>query len=117
MLPLAGGRPFHLPFGTIYSRNLTPDVETGIGRYTDGELARVLRHSVKPDGRAALPFMESQNLSEEDLTAIISFLRSQPPVRRAVPDHDLNLVGKAVIAFLIEPVGPSGPVMKRTPDE
>src|SRR5687768_10753355 len=41
---LRGGHRFDLPFGAVYSRNLTPDAETGIGRYSDRELARVLRH-------------------------------------------------------------------------
>jgi mono/diheme cytochrome c family protein len=117
MLPLAGGHLFDLPFGKIYSGNLTPDPETGIGRYTDQELARVLRHGVRRDGRAALPFMEAQDISDEDLVAIISFLRAQPPVRRLVPENDINFLGKAVAAFLIKPVGPSRPVLARTPDE
>ncbi|HYR29869.1 MAG TPA: cytochrome C, partial [Thermoanaerobaculia bacterium] len=48
--PLIGGHVFKGPFGSITSPNLTPDRETGIGRYTDAELARVLRHGVLPDG-------------------------------------------------------------------
>src|SRR3712207_1422930 len=42
---LSGGNKFDLPFGTFYTRNLTPDTATGIGRMTDGEIARVLRYS------------------------------------------------------------------------
>ncbi|HEX7705694.1 MAG TPA: c-type cytochrome [Thermoanaerobaculia bacterium] len=117
MIPLAGGHLFDLPFGRIYTNNLTPDPETGIGRYTDQELARVLRHGVRRDGRAAVPFMEAQNMSDEDLVAIISFLRSQEPVRRLVPDHDFNLLGKALTAFMFKPVGPSRPVLAETPLE
>ena len=115
--PLIGGHKFELPFGNIYSRNLTPDKETGIGRYTDGELARVLRHGVMPSGKVALPFMEFQNLSDEDLTALISFLRAEKPVRNDVPDHEVNFIGKAVLAFAMKPVGPSGPVRATTPAE
>jgi len=48
-LPLSGGLAFHLPFGTFYAPNLTPDRETGTGRYSDAELARMLRHGVRPD--------------------------------------------------------------------
>lgn len=113
--PLAGGRRFGGPFGSVYSANLTPDRETGIGRYTDRELARALRHGVRPDGRAMLPFMQAQNLSDEDLTAVISFLRSQPAVRNEVIGRDFNLLGKAIIAFAIKPIGPSRPVLARTP--
>lgn len=115
LVALSGGRPFPGPFGTVYSLNLTPDRETGIGRFSDRELARVLRHGVLPDGRAALPFMEMQNLSEEDLVAVISFLRSQEPVHNEVPDRQLNLIGKAIVAFAIKPIGPSRPVLARTP--
>ena len=52
-VPLAGGNSFRLPVGTFYTPNLTPDAETGIGRFTDGQLARMIRHGVTPDGRAA----------------------------------------------------------------
>jgi mono/diheme cytochrome c family protein len=106
MPPLSGAHEFPLPFGRIYSANLTPDPETGIGRRTDGELARVLRHGVRADGRAAMPLMEYQNMSDEDLIAVISFLRSQAPVRNPVPEHELNLMGKALFAFAIAPEGP-----------
>ena len=47
---LTGGKKFDLPFGKFYTRNLTPDKETGIGNLTDGEIARVLRYSVKKNG-------------------------------------------------------------------
>ncbi|HYK01863.1 MAG TPA: cytochrome c [Thermoanaerobaculia bacterium] len=113
--PLAGGNRFSFPPGTFYSPNLTPDKETGIGRYTDGELARMLRYGVRRDGRAALPFMEFQHLSDEDLTAVISFLRSQQPVRHEVPPHKLNLIGKAVMAFAIKPIGPKETPPKVSP--
>ena len=107
-VPLSGGNSFKLPLGTIYTPNLTPDGETGIGRYTDGQLARMIRHGVTPDGRAAVPFMAFQNLSDEDVTAVISYLRSRPAVRNEVPEHDLNVLGKAVMTFLIRPIGPEG---------
>jgi mono/diheme cytochrome c family protein len=102
-LPLSGAHAFPLPFGTFYSPNLTPDRETGIGRRSDGELARMLRHGVRADGRAPMPLMEYQAMSDEDLTAILSFLRSQPPVYREVPDHQLDFIGRAIFAFVIRP--------------
>jgi mono/diheme cytochrome c family protein len=105
---LSGGGAFTIPLGTIRIPNLTPDSETGIGRRSDGEIARMLRYGVRPDGRSAIPFMEFHELSDADIVAVISFLRSQPPVRNAVPDHDLNLLGKALMAFVIKPIGPSG---------
>jgi mono/diheme cytochrome c family protein len=105
--PLAGGFVFKLPVGTFRTPNLTPDSATGIGGVSDGAIARMLRQGIRTDGRAAVPFMNYQDLSEADLVAIISFLRSQPSVQRAVPPHDVNLLGKAVLAFVIKPIGPT----------
>ncbi|MBX6364650.1 MAG: c-type cytochrome [Gemmatimonadetes bacterium] len=115
--PLSGGYAFHLPVGTIWSPNLTPDRETGIGRYSDGQLARMLRHNVRPDGRVAAPFMNFQGLSDADIVALISFLRSQPAVRNAVPDRKLNYLGKLIVAYLVRPRGPSGPTRATAPGE
>ena len=105
---LSGGVEFPIPLGTIRVPNLTPDSATGIGRRSDGDLTRMLRYGVRADGRAAIPFMEYHDLSDADIVAVLSFLRRQPPVRHAVPDHDLSLLGKAVMAFAIKPIGPSG---------
>ena len=109
-VPLTGGRVFDIPLGKIYTKNITPDKETGIGNYTDAELARALRYGVHPDGTVVYNFMPFHNTSDEDLTAIISYLRAQKPVVNKVPDHSLNVLGKAVKAFLIKPSGPSGEV-------
>src|SRR6476469_10806953 len=76
LLPLTGDHVFTLPFGEIRSANITPDQVTGIGGRTDGELARILRYGVRADGRAAVPLMEFE-LTDDDLAAVISFLRSR----------------------------------------
>ena len=109
-LPLSGGFVIELPIGTIYGPNITPDSATGIGRLTDAQLARALRSGVGHDGRALFDFMPFQHLSHEDLTAVISYLRSQPAVRHQVPNAELNLLGKALKAFVIKPVGGSQPI-------
>lgn len=105
--PLSGGLVFELPVGTFRTPNLTPDSATGIGAVSDGQLARMLRFGVRRNGRAAVPFMNYHALSDADLTALVSFLRSQPPVSHRVPPHDLNLLGKAVMAFVIKPIRPT----------
>lgn len=110
ILPLEGGYTFTLPIGKIYSPNITPDIETGIGNVPDSVLARSLRYGVKRNGHALFDFMPFHNLSDEDLTAVLSFIRSQHVVKKAVPENELNFVGKAVNAFLIKPVGPVGEV-------
>jgi mono/diheme cytochrome c family protein len=110
---LTGGVAFRLPVGVIYSKNITPDVETGIGKYTDEEIARSLRYGVKPGGRPVFDFMPFHNMSDEDLTAVISYLRAQKPVRNEVPENELNVMGKLVNAFMVKPVGPDGDVPKK----
>lgn len=105
--PLSGGFIFQIPPGTFRTPNLTPDRETGIGAVSDGQLARMLRYGVRRDGRAAVPFMNYHLLSDADIRALISFLRSQPPVSHRVPPHDLNFLGKVVMAFVMKPIGPS----------
>ncbi|MGB3078035.1 MAG: cytochrome c [Saprospiraceae bacterium] len=112
-----GGFPFLFPGGAFYSRNISSDKETGIGNLKDGEIARALRYGVKHDGTVLIPAMEYQNLSDEDLTAIISYLRTIPAVSHKVPDNDFNLFGKAILAFLIRPESPvKTPPAKMTPD-
>jgi len=116
-LPLLGGLTFKLPIGKIYSKNITPDDETGIGKLPDSVIARSLRYGVARDGRALFDFMPFHNLSDEDLVAVLSFLRSQTAVKNKVMENELNFMGKAVKAFLIKPAGPDGEVVKTiTPD-
>lgn len=111
-VPLTGGVLFDLPVGKIYSKNITPDRETGIGKYTDSEIARVLRYGVHPDGTAVYDFMPFHNTSDEDLAAIISYLRAQKPVKNEIPKNKLNFLGYIVKAFMVKPVGPTGEVPK-----
>ncbi len=109
-VPLTGGVVFDLPVGKLYSKNITPDKETGIGNYTDAEIARALRYGVHADGTVVFDFMPFHNMTDEDMTAVISYLRGQKPIKNAVPDHELNVLGKAVKAFIVKPVGPDGEV-------
>lgn len=97
-VPLAGGLKIPLgPIGVIYAANLTPDAETGIGRYSDAQIARMMRWSVRPNGRTTLePLMPFGDMSQDDLDAIISYLRSQKPVRNPVPENEWTLMGKVV---------------------
>jgi mono/diheme cytochrome c family protein len=104
--PLSGSFKFQFELGTFYSSNITSDSATGIGRQTDTEIARALRHGVRSDGEALLPFMPFQHLSDNDLTAIISYLRSTKPVRNEVQQNDFTVMGKVVKAFLLKPEGP-----------
>lgn len=108
--PLSGGSVWQLPPGVFHAPNITPDSATGIGAASDGAIARALRHGVGIDGRALLPFMEMQGLADDDLVAIVSYLRTQPSVANAVPPHEYNLLGRVVRAtVLADPIGPAEP--------
>jgi len=115
-LPLSGGWELDIPPGTFRAPNLTPDMETGIGKLSDGEIARIMRYMVGADGRCIMPFMPFAEMSDADLTAVISFLRSQPPVKHEVKRSDYKFLGKAVAAFgLIKPEGTKGTPPKSVP--
>jgi mono/diheme cytochrome c family protein len=107
---LTGGNAFKLPVGTFTVPNITPDPVTGIGRYKDEEIARMLRYGVRPDGTALVPFMPFANLSDDDLRAVISYLRVQPAVAHAVPPHEPNTGGRLVKAWVMEPKSPTEPI-------
>jgi mono/diheme cytochrome c family protein len=118
LVALAGGSEINIDPGVFRARNLTPDVETGIGALTNEEVARVMRYGVGHDGRVIFPFMPFENMTEYDLNAIISFLRSQPPVKRKIEPTTFNFLGKAVIAAgLIKPIQPSATPVKSLDQE
>lgn len=112
IVPLEGGFTFILPVGKVHTPNITPDVETGIGKYKTEELARALRYGVKPNGSVLIDFMPFHNTSDEDLSAIFSYLKTMQPVKHKVPEHEWNMLGYIVKAFAIKPVGPDGEVVK-----
>jgi mono/diheme cytochrome c family protein len=82
-IPFAGGRPFVLPFGTIYSTNITPDPETGIGRYSDQDFLNAVHRGISRDGTRlypAMPFASYTLMSDRDVLAIKAYLLSLTPV-------------------------------------
>lgn len=95
---LKGGVELPLgPLGKIYPPNLTPDPETGLGRYEDGQVFRMMRHLVRPGGMATLtPMMPFWNMADEDLVAVVSYLKSLDPVNNPVPDSEWTFMGKMV---------------------
>ena len=83
--PFAGGRPFKLPFGTIYTPNITPDAETGIGRWTDAQFVRAVHQGVAPNGQRlypAFPYASYSLMPDADVLAIKTYLFSLAPVRQ-----------------------------------
>lgn len=91
--PLAGGLPLGTPFGTLFSSNLTPDPETGLGRWSADDFWRAMHHGRSRDGRLlypAFPYTSYTAMSREDADAIFAWLRQQPAVRQAAPAHQLG---------------------------
>jgi len=115
-VPLVGGFGFDIPPGQFYTRNLTSDSATGLGSVSDKAIARALRFGVGHDGRALLPFMEMQGLADDDLRAVVSYLRTQPAVHNEVPPHHYNILGKVVRATVLsKPVGPTATPLAQAP--
>src|SRR5688572_27612207 len=75
--PYAGGRPLKTPFGTVYSANITPDAESGIGRWTENEFSRALRDGRDRAGRHLYPVMPYDHLTkvnDDDVKALYAFI-------------------------------------------
>jgi mono/diheme cytochrome c family protein len=87
----AGGVPFVTTFGTIYSSNITPDFDTGIGRWTSTDLRRAMHEGIAADGHKlfpAFPYPQFTKVTDADVDAIYAYLRSVRPVRYSPPTND-----------------------------
>ena len=113
---LSGGFNFVLPLGVLYTPNITSDPETGIGNLSDAEIARSLRYGIRHDGQAMLDLMPFYDLSNEDLTAIISWLRTLPPVKNERPKNTYTFLGKMVKTYALKPAGDDNVPMSPAPD-
>jgi mono/diheme cytochrome c family protein len=91
--PFTGGLPFKLPFGTIYSTNITTDRETGIGGWSDDDFVRALHRGIAPGGRhlyPAFPYTSYTGMSREDALAIRAYLNSLPPQHVVNTDNSFS---------------------------
>ncbi len=101
---LAGGVMLQEGSMAVYVPNITPDAETGIGAWTDDELARAIRDGVGRDGKFLFPLMPAASyryISDEDVKAIVAYLRSVPKVKqtRPRPENQLPFFAKAAIGM------------------
>src|SRR5580658_285843 len=90
--PFAGGRPLHTPFGVIYSANITPDPKTGIGAWTERQFERALREGIAADGThlyPALPYTEYTRVTDQDVHAIYSYIRTVKSVSYVPPKNKM----------------------------
>jgi hypothetical protein len=91
----AGGLEMPDTIGTWRTPNITPDKSSGIGSWTDEQIARAIREGVRPDGSklfAIMPYMNYNRMTDGDVKALVAFLRTVKPVERVVaPNRDLKL--------------------------
>jgi len=89
---LAGGRELKTDFGSFFTPNITPDPETGIGNWSDEDFIRAMKKGVSPDGGRyypTFPYTSYTRMTRQDMLDLKAYLDTVPPVRNAVPDHDL----------------------------
>ena len=92
-VPNAGGRAMDTPFGTIHTTNLTPDAETGLGRWSFSAFQRAMREGLSRDGRhlyPAFPYTAFAKTSDDDLQALYAYFMSLPPVKAETLANDLR---------------------------
>ena len=88
-----GGRAFETPFGTLYSTNLTPDEETGIGQWSYAAFERAMRQGISRDGKhlyPAFPYTAFAKISDADMQALYAYLMAQPAARAETPTNALS---------------------------
>lgn len=121
--PFAGGRPFVLPFGTIWSTNITADAATGIGGYSDAQWVAMMRHGKRRDGQQlypAMPFATYALMTDADALAIKAYLKTVSPVNAPTrpntfgwPFDQRPLI--EIWAWMFNPAKPFEPVAERSP--
>lgn len=91
--PYAGGLGLATPFGTVYSTNITPDADTGIGRYSEAAFTRALREGVARDGHLlypAFPYDHYTRLTQDDIRALYAYFMTRPPLDAPAHPNDLR---------------------------
>ncbi|WOX04693.1 cytochrome c [Microbulbifer pacificus] len=89
--PFIGGRPFHTPFGTLYSTNITPDKKTGIGNYTLEDFTAAMRRGEGAHGNLypAMPYTSYYLIPDEDIASLYTYFMQLPAVEYSAPGNDL----------------------------
>lgn len=109
-----GGFDFGESAGYVPAKNITSDPETGIGSWTDGEIFRAITMGVDKDGNPLgpmMPFLAYRNMDENDIKAIIAYIRTLPPIKNYVPPHELKFPVNLIFRTL-----PQKPDFKKLPD-
>jgi len=105
--------------GTAVAPNITPDAETGAGNWTDDQMARAIREGIKHDGSTLFPVMPYYNdykkLSDEDLAAVVVYVRSVSPVRNALAKSKINFPVNYLVRGVPEPITQPVPMPANDP--
>jgi cytochrome c553 len=102
-LRLAGGTKIVTPpDGTFYAKNITPDVETGIGSWNFSEMARAFTQGIGKNGNGlrVMPYQYYNHLTNEDLNALIAYLRDIPPIYHKIPENEPMSLGAKIVVGL-----------------
>jgi len=89
----AGSRALPTPFGTVYSTNITPDAQTGIGRYSIDDFRRAMRQGIDPEGHRlypVFPYDHFTRISDDDIDALYAFIMTRAPVHARPPPNRLT---------------------------
>src|SRR5580698_3796335 len=101
--------------GEVYAPNITPDKETGIGNWTDGEKIRAIREGISKDGHMLFPLMPYPGyryLSDVDVQSLVAFMNTLPPIRNHVDRSQISFFVSVMVKGVPQPVRPIPPVDK-----
>ena len=104
--------------GVVAAQNITPDPDTGLGKWTDGEVLRAIREGVDRDGEPLFPMMPYQHMrhmSDEDAKSVVVYLRTLQPIRHSVPPKHLSFPLNIIVRTIPKPL--DGPVADPDPKD
>lgn len=93
--------------GTLAASNITPDPETGIGNWTDGEILRAMREGIDRNGNALfaiMPYLHFRHLSDDDAKAIVAYIRTLPPIKWQKPARTLDPPMNFIVKLMPKPL-------------
>ena len=93
--------------GIVCAQNITPDPETGIGKWSDDEILRAMREGVDRDGNALfpmMPYVDLREMSDEDAYSVVAYLRTLKPIRHTIPQKKIDFPVNLIIKFTPKPL-------------
>lgn len=105
-----GGFPFDAKLGVpgiVCAQNITPDPETGVGRWSDDEIMRAMREGVDRNGNALfpmMPYVHLRSMSDEDAKSVVTYLRTLKPIRHTVPQKKIDFPVNLIVKFVPKPL-------------